>query len=221
VLLILIISDVRGLYLSQRFYFCRATKTSPQQTKKLQFLNLRSLANLSIKFSIRHWTHSGTFYQKPQVLDNGILRENLTHISINTLSISGMEWCNLIRCLEALQAEEFTATVGVLQCKLTQPWSTLQKKLLHLSELRLPPLEQRYRLQPTSESCILLLTMLHYDRPNIAPNFLRISFLASPHLITLRLGRRHSTLDEADIFKVCNVRTKGVGRCASARGVNH
>jgi hypothetical protein len=205
VLLFRIISNARGLYLND---FTSVVLQKDLSHRNLQFPNLRSLANLSNLSSsgsdIGPILHLGTLrhliYHKPQVLDNDILWANLTHISIKTLSISSNEWCNLIRCLEALQVGEFAATVNALETRTTMEYSS--KKLPHLRELRLSLyLNSDIDFNPLPNLIFPSLTMLHYDGPNITPNFLRILFLASPHLITLRLGRRHSPLDEADIFK--------------------
>ena len=202
VLLFRIMSNARGLYLND---FTSVVLQKDPSYRNLQFPNLRSLANLSSsRLGIGPILHLGTLrhliYHKPQVLDNDILWENLTHIYIKTLSISSKEWCNLIRCLEALQVEEFADTMDALATHTTMEYPS--KKLPHLRELRLfLYLNSDIDFNPLPNLVFPSLTMLHYDGPNITPNFLGILFLASPLLITLHLGRRYSPPYENDIFK--------------------
>ena len=93
----------------------------PQPTKSCNSSPAPSPWGESIKFSVRHWTHP-LFRHTPTPSTTKLKcwtmaysRKILTHIFINALSISSMERCNLIRCLETLQTEEFTATVKVLE----------------------------------------------------------------------------------------------------------
>jgi len=203
VLLFRIISNARGLYLND---FTSVVLQKDLSHRNLQFPNLRSLANLANILSSRSGIgpilHLDTLrhliYHKPQVLDSDILWENLTHISIKTLSISSKEWCNLIRCLEALQIGEFAATVDALATRTTMEYPS--KKLSHLRELQLCLyLNSDIDFNPLPNLVFPSLTMLHYEGPNLTPNFLRKLFLASPHSLTLHLGRRHRPLYEADI----------------------
>lgn len=181
-------ANARGLYLNT-FVFNLLQKQISR--KHLRFPNLRSLANLeysssNIPIELLHLdTLRHLIYHDYQTLDKGIGWTYLTHISIRKLSISAVDWCTLIRRLEALQVAEFAAYVDRTDISGVEYPS---KDLPHLRELRLLLCCWDINFNPLPNLVFPSLTTLHYDGPNINSIFLHNIFLSSPELMALHLG---------------------------------